>query len=67
MKRSTAIILVILIIAGALTGCGPDQDKIQGDFLDILEQRHQKRLLSRYLIIWIKTCLKLTKIMLPIW
>lgn len=38
MKRSSAIILILLIIAGALTGCGPDQDKIHVDFLDILEQ-----------------------------
>lgn len=38
MKRSLAIILVLLLSIGALTGCGPDQKKIQKDFIAILEK-----------------------------
>lgn len=38
MKRSLAIILIILLTIGSLTGCGPDQEKIQNDFIEILEK-----------------------------
>ncbi|MDD3168840.1 MAG: hypothetical protein PHC91_05170 [Eubacteriales bacterium] len=38
MKRSLAIILIILFTIGSLTGCGPDQEKIQKDFIEILEK-----------------------------
>lgn len=38
MKRSLTIILVLLLSIGALTGCGPDQKKIQKDFITILEK-----------------------------
>lgn len=38
MKRSLAIILVLLLSIGAFTGCGPDQKKIQKDFITILEK-----------------------------
>ncbi|MEL7656794.1 MAG: hypothetical protein AAGU75_12900, partial [Bacillota bacterium] len=38
MKRSLAIILIFLLVIGVLTGCGPDQEKIQKDFFVILEQ-----------------------------
>jgi hypothetical protein len=38
MKRSLAIILVLLLSIGAFTGCGPDQEKIQKDFITILEK-----------------------------
>jgi hypothetical protein len=38
MKRSLAIILVLLLLIGALTGCGPDQEKIQEDFIAILDK-----------------------------
>lgn len=38
MKWSLTIILILLLIFGALTGCGPDQKKIQEDFIAILEQ-----------------------------
>lgn len=38
MKRSLAIILVLLLSIAALTGCGPDQKKIQKDFIAILEK-----------------------------
>jgi hypothetical protein len=39
MKRSMAIILVLLLSIGALAGCGPDQEKIQQDFIEILEKQ----------------------------
>lgn len=38
MKRSLAIILIILLAIGTITGCGPDQKKIQEDFISILEK-----------------------------
>lgn len=38
MKRSLAIVMAVLMIMGALTGCGPDQEKIQKDFISILEK-----------------------------
>ena len=38
MKRSLAIILILLLTVGALTGCGPNQKKIQKDFIAILEK-----------------------------
>ncbi len=38
MKRSLAIILSLLLAIGALTGCGPDQEKIQEDFIAILDK-----------------------------
>lgn len=38
MKRSLAFILVILFTVSALTGCGPDPEKVQEDFLAILDQ-----------------------------
>lgn len=38
MKRSLAIILIILLTIGSLTGCGPDQEKIQKEFIGILEK-----------------------------
>ena len=38
MKRSLAIIMIFLMILGTLTGCGPDQEKIQKDFISILEK-----------------------------
>lgn len=38
MKRSLAIIFVILLTVGALSGCGPNREKVQEDFLTILEQ-----------------------------
>ncbi len=38
MKRSLAITLVLLLSIGAFTGCGPDQEKIQKDFITILEK-----------------------------
>lgn len=38
MKRSLAIILVLLLSIGAFTGCGPNQEKIQKDFIAILEK-----------------------------
>ncbi|HVI43059.1 MAG TPA: hypothetical protein VM577_20825 [Anaerovoracaceae bacterium] len=38
MKRSLAIILIFLLVMGALTGCGPNQEKIQKDFIAILDK-----------------------------
>jgi len=38
MKRFLASILVILFVTGALSGCGPNPDKVQEDFLAILDQ-----------------------------
>lgn len=38
MKRSMTIILIFLLAIGNLTGCGPDQEKIQKDFIAILEK-----------------------------
>jgi hypothetical protein len=38
MKRSLAFILILLLTVGALTGCGPNQKKIQKDFIAILEK-----------------------------
>ena len=38
MKRSLTIILILLLSIGVLTGCGPDQEKIQKDFITILEK-----------------------------
>lgn len=38
MKRAVTIILISLLIFGALTGCRPDQEKILGDFITILEE-----------------------------
>jgi hypothetical protein len=38
MKRSLAVILVFLLAIGALTGCGPNQEKIQKDFITIMEK-----------------------------
>ncbi|HWQ78182.1 MAG TPA: hypothetical protein VN381_05165 [Anaerovoracaceae bacterium] len=38
MKRSLAILLVILFAVGVFTGCGPDPEKVQEDFLAILDQ-----------------------------
>lgn len=38
MIRSATIILIFLFIIGTLTGCGPNQEKIQKDFLAILEK-----------------------------
>jgi hypothetical protein len=38
MKRSLAVILVFLLALGALTGCGPNQEKIQKDFITIIEK-----------------------------
>ncbi len=38
MKRSMTFILLFLLIIGALTGCGSDQEKIQKDFMVILDQ-----------------------------
>ncbi len=38
MKRSLTIILLLLLAIGALTGCRPDQEKIQKDFIEILDK-----------------------------
>jgi len=38
MKRFLAFILVILFVIGALSGCGPEPEKVQEDFLEILDQ-----------------------------
>lgn len=38
MKGSLAIILVLLLTVGILTGCGPNADTIREDFSDILDQ-----------------------------
>lgn len=38
MKRSFAVILIFILAAGALTGCGPDQEKLQHDFIAITEK-----------------------------
>ena len=38
MKRSLTIILIFLLVIGALTGCGPNQEKIQKDFYTILDK-----------------------------
>lgn len=38
MKRSMTFITVFLLMIGVLTGCGPDQEKIQKDFMVILDQ-----------------------------
>lgn len=38
MKRSLAIILALLLTIGVLAGCGPNQEKIQKDFITILEK-----------------------------
>ncbi|HML36986.1 MAG TPA: hypothetical protein PKA19_06165 [Bacillota bacterium] len=38
MKWSLTIILILLLVFGALTGCGADQKKIQEDFIAILDQ-----------------------------
>lgn len=38
MKRSLAIILILLMAMGTLAGCGPDQEKFQENFIEIMEQ-----------------------------
>ena len=38
MKRSLAIILLLLVTVWAFTGCGPNQEEIQKDFISILEK-----------------------------
>jgi hypothetical protein len=38
MKRTLSIIMIVLMIAGALTGCGPDPEKIQKGFIAIMEK-----------------------------
>ena len=38
MKRSLAVTLIFLLVLGALTGCGPNQEKIQKDFIAILDK-----------------------------
>jgi hypothetical protein len=38
MKRSLAAVLVFLLVIGALTGCGPNQEKIMEDFYTILDK-----------------------------
>lgn len=38
MKWSLTIILILLLIFGTSTGCGPNQKKIQEDFIAILDQ-----------------------------
>lgn len=38
MKRSLAIILILLLTVWAFAGCGPNQEKIQKDFIAILEK-----------------------------
>ncbi len=37
MGRPLAILLVILLIVGVFAGCGPDPDKVQEDFLAIMD------------------------------
>ncbi len=38
MKRRWAVILMFLFAMVVITGCGPDQEKIQKDFMEILEK-----------------------------
>lgn len=38
MKRSAAIIIFLIMMLGALSGCGPDQKQIQKEFISILEK-----------------------------
>lgn len=38
MKRRWAVILMLLFAMVVITGCGPDQEKIQKDFMEILEK-----------------------------
>lgn len=38
MKRALAVFIVLLLSIGAFTGCGPDREKIQEDFIAILEK-----------------------------
>jgi len=38
MKRSLTIILILLMAIGTLAGCGPDQEKFQENFIEIMEQ-----------------------------
>ncbi len=38
MKRSSSVLLIVLLIITALTGCGPNQIDIQDEFLAILDK-----------------------------